>query len=87
MVHEIFDKKTGSGALATRKGGISVNEHLTEELHKLVIKTFKTGNVYARFIDNIWTADSAEIKSLPSKNKNVKYLLCVIDIFTNELNL
>ena len=23
-----------------------------------------------------------EIKSLPSKNENVKYLLCVIDIFT-----
>ena len=27
-------------------------------------------------------ADLIEIKSLPSKNKNVKYLLCVIDIFT-----
>ena len=27
-------------------------------------------------------ADLIEIKSLPSKNENVKYLLCVIDIFT-----
>ena len=25
---------------------------------------------------------AAEMESLPSQNKNVKYLLCVIDIFT-----
>ena len=35
-----------------------------------------------RFKDNIRTAVLAEIKSLSSKNKNVKYLLCVIDVFT-----
>ena len=35
-----------------------------------------------RFKDNIKTAVLAEIKSLSSKNKNVKYLLCVIDVFT-----
>ena len=27
-------------------------------------------------------ADSAEMGSLPSKNKKVKYFLCVIDVFT-----
>ena len=27
-------------------------------------------------------ADLAEMKSLSSKNKNVEYVLCVIDIFT-----
>ena len=32
--------------------------------------------------DNIWAADLAEMESLSFKNKNVKYLLCVIDIFT-----
>ena len=37
--------------------------------------------VYARFKNNIWAADLAEVESLPSKNKNVKYLSCVIDIF------
>ena len=36
MVYKIFNKKTGSG--------ISVNEQLTEELHKAVIKKFK-GNL------------------------------------------
>ena len=47
-----------------------------------VIKKVKRRKVYPRFKDNIWAADLAEIKSLSSKNKNVKYLLCVIDVFT-----
>ena len=61
---------------------MNVNEHLTEELHKLVIKKFKRRKVYARFKDNIWTTDLAEMGSLSSKNKNIKYLLCVIYVFT-----
>ena len=30
----------------------------------------------------VWAADLAEMKSLSSKNKNFKSLLCVIDVFT-----
>ena len=30
----------------------------------------------------MWAADLAEMRSLSSKNKNVKYLLCAIDVFT-----
>ena len=54
---------------------ISVNEKLAEELHKPV-------KVYGRFKDNISAADLDEMESLSSNNKNVKYLLCVIDDFT-----
>ena len=74
MVCKFFDKKTGLV--------IGVNEQLAEELHKPVIKKFKRRKVYARFKDNIWASDLAEIGSLSSKNKNVKYLWCVIDVFT-----
>ena len=56
MVYKFFDKKTGSK--------ISVNEQLAEELHKLVTKKFKRRKVYARFKDNIWVADIAEIESV-----------------------
>ena len=38
--------------------------------------------MYARFKGNIWAADLAEMESFSSKNKSVKYLLCVIDVFT-----
>ena len=30
----------------------------------------------------MWEADLAEMESFSSKNKNVKYLLCFIDLFT-----
>ena len=74
MVYKFFDKKTRSGAIATSRAGVSVNEQLAEELHKPVTKKFKRRKVYARFKDNIWAADLAEMGSLSSKNKNVKYL-------------
>ena len=35
-----------------------------------------------RFKGNIWAADLAEMESLSSKNKNVKYLLWITDVFT-----
>ena len=74
IAYKFFDKKTGSG--------VSTNEQLAKELHKPVIKKFKRRKVYARFEDNMLEVDFAEIKLLSSKNKNVKYLLCVIDFFT-----
>ena len=64
---------------ATSKPGISVNEHLAEELHKSVTKIFKRRKVYVRSKDNFW---AAEMESLSSKKKKVKYLLCAIDVFT-----
>ena len=63
MVYKFFDKKTGSR--------MSVNEQLAEELHKPVIKKFKRRKVYARFKDNIWASDLAEMESLSS---NIKIL-------------
>ena len=74
MIYRCFNKKTGSGIIA--------NEQLAKELHELVNIRFKRRNVYARFKDNIWEADLSEMESLSYKNKNVKYLLCFIDIFT-----
>ena len=35
-----------------------------------------------RFKGNIWAADLAEMRPLSSENKNVKYLSCVINVFT-----
>ena len=54
---------------------------------KKLIKKFKRRKVYVRFKDNILAAGLAEMELLSSKNKNVKYLLCVIDIFTKKIKL
>ena len=85
LVYKLFLKKTGSEAIATSKVGVSVNEQLVEKLHKTVTKKFKRRKVYARFKDNIWAADLSEMELFSSKNKSVKYLLCVIDYFTKYM--
>ena len=38
MVCQVFDRKTGSGEIATSKVGVSVNEQLAGELHKPNLK-------------------------------------------------
>ena len=76
MVYNFFEKK--------REAGMSVNKALAQELHKItpVFKKSKRRKVYAGFKNNIWAADLAKMKSLYSFNRGVKYLLCVIDVFT-----
>ena len=55
---------------------------LADELHKPVIKKFNKKKVYSKFKDNIWGVDLADMQSLSRKNKGIKYLLCVIDLFS-----
>ena len=38
--------------------------------------------MYSLFRDNIWSAALADIQSLGKYNKGIKYLLCVIDVFS-----
>ena len=52
---------------------MSVNKQIAAELHKPVTKKLKKRKVYVKFKDNIWAPDLAEMESLSSKNKNVKY--------------
>ena len=73
MVYKFFNKKAWSG--------ISVNKQPAQELHKPVIKRLKRKKIYAKFKDNIWAADLAELGSMSSKNTNVKYLLCVLIMY------
>ena len=54
---------------------------LADELHKSVIKNFNKRKVYSQFKDNIWEVDLADMQSLSRKNKNIKYLLCAIDLY------
>ena len=74
MVNKFFDKKTGVR--------VSVNENRVEELYKPVFKRFKRRSMYAKFKGNTWAVHLAEMGSLSSKSRNVRYLLCVIDVFT-----
>ena len=77
MVYKFFDKKSiGSGI---KKDSSSI---LANDLHKPVIKKFDKRKVYSQFKDNIWGVDLADMQSLSRKNKGIKYLLCVIDLYS-----
>ena len=79
MVYKFFDKKSVGSGINTTKSSSSI---LADELHKPDIKTFKKRKVYSQFKDNIWGVDLADMQSLSRKNKGVKYLLCVIDLYS-----
>ena len=79
MVNKFLDKKsTGSGVNIP----LEFNEQLAKELHKPIIRKFKTRKVYFGFKDNIWGADLADIQLISKFNKGFRFLLYVIDLFS-----
>ena len=78
MVYKFFDSKvSGSGANL-----ILQNEPLANELHKPIIRKFEKRRVYSTFKNNIWGVDLADMQLLSKYNKGIRFLLCVIDIFS-----
>ena len=56
------------------------NQQLAEELHKPIIRNFKRRKVYSGYKDNVWGIDLADMTLISTFNKEIKYLLCVIDL-------
>ena len=90
MVYKFFDSKVaspdkkfvGSGEKRVNTKITSQNEQLAEELHKPIIRKFKKRKVYSTFKDNIWGVDLADMQLLSKYYKGIRFLLCVIDIFS-----
>ena len=83
MVYKFFDSKSeASGEKHVNTKLMPQNEQLAEELHKLIIRKLKKRKVYSAFKDNIWDADLADMQLLSKYNKGIRFLLCVIDIFS-----
>ena len=55
---------------------------LAEELHKPIIKKSKKRRVYSLFKDNIWGSDLADMQLISKFDKETRFLLSVIDIFS-----
>ena len=77
MIYKFFDNKSNGKGVATEP-----NYHFTNELHWQVIKKFMRRQVYSSFRDNIWGVDLADMQPLSKYNKEIKYLLCAIDLFS-----
>ena len=79
MVYIFFDKKTSGEAI--KNENIS-NKELAEELHKPIIRKFKKRKVHSSFIDKTWGADLANMQLVSKFNKEIRFLLCVVDTFS-----
>ena len=77
MVYKFPDKKTSGSDVKFMS-----NQQLGGELHKPIIKKFKTRKVYSSFKGNIWGADLADMQLISKFNKGIRFLLRVIDIFS-----
>ena len=83
LVYKFFDKKsTGNGFKKLKNTTMPNFSLLTDELHKPIIKKLDKRKVYSQFKDNIWGVDLADMQSLTTKNKGIKYILCAIDLFS-----
>ena len=83
MVYKFFDKKSmGSGFKKLKNTTKPNSSILADELHKPIIKKFDKRKVYSQFKDNILGEDLADMQSLSRKNKGIKYLLCVTDLYS-----
>ena len=83
MVYKFFDSKATS--LDKKAMGSGINNEsskLADELHKPIIRKFNKRKVYSCFEDNIWGVDLADMQLLSKFDKGIKYLLCVIDLFS-----
>ena len=86
MVYKFFDKKSADSLVNEHAN----NEHpldlatqkLAEESHQPVIKKIKKISVYSGFKDNMWGADLADMQLISKFNKEFRFSLCVIDIFS-----
>ena len=86
MVYKFFDKKTSGGAATLANKSAIENENmsnkeLAEELHKTIIRKFKKRKVDSTFIDNIWSADLADMQLISKFIRGIRFSLCVVDIF------
>ena len=79
MVYKFFDKKSKGSDI---KNEIKENQQLANKLHQPIIRKFKKRKVYSSFKHNIWGVDLADMQLISKHNSGIRYLLCVIDLFS-----
>ena len=78
IVYKFFHQKTSNTNKWTE-----ANSENKQELHKPIIKKCEKRNVHSFFINIIFgVADLADIQLLNKFDKRIRFLLCVIDIFS-----
>ena len=74
----MFDKKLAGSCVTVLKNQITQNQQFINQL----LENLKKEEFILHFKDNIWGADLADMQLISKSNKGVRFLLCVIDIFS-----
>jgi len=86
-----YNPRTGYSGIndLVRKSGLSskiVEEWLSHQnvytLHKPIRHKFQTRRVIVSSIDDQWQADLVDMQKYKTQNKNINYILTVIDVFS-----
>ena len=78
MVYKYFDKKNKDNGVKF----MPQNKQLAKELDKKIIRKFKKRKVHSTFKDYVSAIDLADTQLISKFNKEFRFLLCVIDIFS-----
>ena len=84
-IREKIDRKIVQSIMKSKQRmgwGIQWTNELADELHRPVRHKFQKRKVFAKTIDDIWSADLIEMLPLAKYNKGYKYLLMIIDVFS-----
>ena len=79
LVYSFFDKKRKAAGI---KNEIKENQQLANEHHKPIIWKFKKRKEYSPYRDNTWSVDLADMQLISKYNKEIRYLLCAVDLFS-----
>ena len=71
--------KFASGAIQNENMS---KKELAEELHKLIVRKFEKQKVPSSFIDNVSGTSLGDMQLIRQFNEGIRFLLCVINIFS-----
>ena len=92
MVHRYFDKNSAA-MLANKSAGASTHtvtginfeeQQLPEQYISQLLENLKNVSLYSSFRENIWGAYLADMHLISKYNKEIRFLLCIIDVFNNK---
>ena len=81
MAYKFFDKKSAGSGIKSEN---MLNQELAEELHKRIMRKLEKRKVNSSFKDNSWGADLAYMQLISKFNNGIRFLLCVIDIYSKS---
>ena len=61
------------------------NKKLDNELHRPITKEIQRRKLYSSERDNIWGPDNADVQLVSKNNSEVRFLPCVIDIYSKHI--